>query len=114
MEDRQTDYVTTRRIGRAAVTAINEGAVRWAPDLHAPEADWRRAMPEADAAGRILVDHHAVHIRLGNASVLVDAGLDDPSSAWGRRWLAEWPAAQRTPGLQAGLASIAVRPEQIT
>jgi glyoxylase-like metal-dependent hydrolase (beta-lactamase superfamily II) len=109
-----THYVSTRHIGAASVTAINEGTVSWAPELTAPEEEWRLAMPEVDEEGRIPADHHAVHIRLGNASVLVDAGLDDPSSAWSQRWLAEWPGARRTPGLQAGLTSIGVRPEEIT
>lgn len=114
MEDRDNDYVTTRQFGHATVTVIHEGAAYWAPELTAPEEEWRAAMPEADEVGRILLDHHVVHIRLGDASVLIDAGLDDPSSAWGENWLEEWPGARRTPGLQAGLRSIGVHPEEIT
>ncbi|MBV9281306.1 MAG: MBL fold metallo-hydrolase [Chloroflexi bacterium] len=114
MEGSETDYVSTRRIGRAVVTAINEGTVLWAPELTAPEEEWRRAMPEADPSGRVPAAHHALHLRLGDASVLVDAGLDDPSSAWSQTWLAEWPGARRSPGLVAGLASIGVRLEDIT
>jgi glyoxylase-like metal-dependent hydrolase (beta-lactamase superfamily II) len=106
--------VTSRRVGQATVTAINEGTVLWAPELTAPSVEWRQAMPEADEAGRIPVDHHVVHIRLGDVSVLVDAGLEDPSSSWGRRWLAEWPGSRRTPGLRAGLSRIGVRPDEIT
>jgi glyoxylase-like metal-dependent hydrolase (beta-lactamase superfamily II) len=107
-------YVSSRPIGDAVVTAINEGTVLWAPELTAPEEEWRAAMPEVDAEGRIPADHHAFHIRLGEASVLIDAGLDDPGSAWSERWLAEWPGARRTPGLQAGLAGIGIRPEDVT
>lgn len=109
-----SEYVTTRRIGEATVTAINEGRVYWAPELTASDEEWRRAMPEADDAGRIPVDHHAIHIRLGDASVLVDAGLEEPASAWSRQWLADWAGAERTPGLEAGLGAIGVRPEDIT
>src|SRR5438874_13603260 len=109
-----SSYVDSRRIGDATVTVINEGVARWAPELPAPEVEWRRAMPEADAAGRIPIDFHVVHIRIGDASILVDAGFDDPSSAWGRAFVAEWPGARRTPGLRAGLATIGVQLEQIT
>jgi glyoxylase-like metal-dependent hydrolase (beta-lactamase superfamily II) len=109
-----TSYVSSRQVGDATVTAINEGTVLWAPELTAPEAEWRAAIPEADEQGRVSADHHAFHIRLGDASILVDAGLDDPGSAWSEQWLADWPGARRTPGLTAGLASIGVRPEDIT
>jgi glyoxylase-like metal-dependent hydrolase (beta-lactamase superfamily II) len=107
-------YVSSRRVGAATITAVNEGTVLWAPELTAPAAEWRQAMPEADDAGRIPVDHHALYIRFGEASVLIDAGLDDPSSPWSQSWLAIWPGARRTPGLQAGLASVGVRPDEIT
>ena len=42
-------YVDSRSFGAATVSIILDGTLRWAPDLQAPEAEWRRAMPEADA-----------------------------------------------------------------
>jgi glyoxylase-like metal-dependent hydrolase (beta-lactamase superfamily II) len=114
MQHTRSDFVTTRHIGSAAVTAINEGTVYWAPELTAPEEEWRKAIPEVDEKGRIPADHHAIHIRLSGASILVDAGLDDPASAWGQRWLSDWPGARRTPGLQAGLATLDLQPADIT
>lgn len=79
------EYVTSRRVGDATVSVINEGTLYWAPELTAPEEEWRRAIPEADAEGRIPIDFHVVHVWLGGASILVDAGFDDPASSWGRR-----------------------------
>src|SRR5204863_5823744 len=46
-------YVDSRRIGDATVTIISDGTLHWAPALSAPEAEWRRAMPEADQHGAI-------------------------------------------------------------
>lgn len=66
------EYVSTRAIGGAAVTIINEGRAYCAPRLTAPEHEWRRAIPEADAAGRIPVDHHVVHVRV---AMVEQAGL---------------------------------------
>lgn len=117
MSPTETDsapFVSTRRIGDATVTAINEGTVLWAPELTAPETEWRAAIQDADAEGRIAADHHAFHVRLGDASVLIDVGLQDPGTPWSDRWLKEWPGARRTPGLVAGLAAIGVRPEDVT
>ena len=103
-------YVASRRIGSAIVTIISEGSMRWAPELQAPEVEWRRAMPEAGANGEITLGLNVVHIRLGGASILVDPGFDDPArpSPWDEAGLV------RSPGLLAGLATIGVRPEQIT
>lgn len=45
--------VASRRFGDATVTLISEGTFPWRLKLQAPEAAWRRAMPEADAGGAI-------------------------------------------------------------
>lgn len=107
-------HVASRRIGDATVTIISEGALSWAPRFQVPEAEWRRAMPEADTTGKITLGLNLAHISIGNASILVDPGFDDPSSAWQRRFAAKWPGLSRSVGLLAGLASIGVQPEEIT
>ena len=104
-------HVSRRRVGDALVTIIHEGDGRWAPQLQAPEADWRAAMPEADAAGVVGLDFSSVHVALGDASLLVDCCFDDPAP--GQPWEAMM-GLRRTPGLEAGLALIGVRPEAIT
>ncbi|HEX5504726.1 MAG TPA: MBL fold metallo-hydrolase [Thermomicrobiales bacterium] len=109
-----TRYVESRRCGDAIVTAISEATGPYRVSLAVPEAEWRRELPHADAEGRLPYGQHVVHIRLGDASILVDPGLDDPESAWGRRHAAQSPDLARTPGVLAGLASIGVRPEEIT
>ncbi len=114
MADDAATFVQTRQFGDAAVTAICDGTARWLPNLAVPEDEWRAAIPEADAAGRITIGFHVFHIRAPDASILVDAGFDDPDSAWGRKFAATWEGVTRSPGAEAGLAAIGVAPEAIT
>lgn len=114
MADDATRFVETRRIGDVAVTAIGDGTARWLPNFAVPEDEWRAAIPEADAAGRITIGFHVFHIRTPDASILVDAGFDDPDSAWGRKFAATWEGVARSPGVEAGLAAIGIAPEEIT
>jgi aryl-alcohol dehydrogenase-like predicted oxidoreductase len=109
-----THFVDARSIGRAAVTVISEGEMRWAPELRAPEDEWRAAMPEADAEGAIPLGLNVVHIRTPHASILIDPGFDDPDSAWQSAYAAEVPGLRRSPGLEVGLAGIDVAAEEIT
>ena len=114
MTAEQSEYVSTRRVGDATVTAINDGTSLWAPNFAVPPDDVRAAIPEMDDAGRITIGFHVLHIAIGGASILVDAGFDDPDSAWGRKFVATWQGVRRSPGVEAGLAAIDVRPEDIT
>ncbi len=110
-------YISRRRIGEAEITLVSEGSCLWAPRLSVPEPEWRRALPEADAQGRIPIGFAVAHIRLGDASVIVDPGFDDPGSAWQARFDAAFPSLAglvRTPGLRAALAHIGVAPDRIT
>src|SRR2546425_11584 len=43
------EYLSTRKVGDATITAIRDATDLWTPDWQAPEAEWRRAMPEAAA-----------------------------------------------------------------
>src|SRR3954454_22457751 len=103
-------YVTSRRIGEATVTLIDDGLLRWNPQLPISEATRRQVMPEAEADGTLALGLHVAHIQLGAASILVDTGFDDPSP--------EFAGAHQnftsSPGVRAGLASIGVQPEAIT
>ncbi len=103
-------YVTSRQFGEATVTLIDDGILRWNPQLQAPEAARRLAMPEAEADGTLALGLHVAHIRLGDASILVDTGYDDPSPEFAR----SHPNFASSPGVEAGLSSIGVRPEAIT
>ena len=108
------DYVASRRVGDATITVVSEGVLPWAPELQAPEEEWRRAMPEADERGVLPLGLNVVHVQLGDASVVLDPGLDDPLSEWQRRYEQESPGLVRTPGLSAGLAAARIRPEEVT
>ena len=105
-----TTPVASRRFGDAIVSVISEGTFPWRLELQAPEAAWRRAMPEADASGAVILDINVAHIRLGDASILVDPGFDDPSAAPP----AQFPGLVRSAGLVSGLRSIGVEPDTIT
>ena len=107
-------YVESRRFGDATVTVISDGSSRWPQNFAVSPAELRAAIPELDARGQWPIGFHAVHIAIGGASILVDAGFDDPDSAWGRKFATMWAGTRRTPGVEAGLARIGVRPEAIT
>ncbi|HEY3109705.1 MAG TPA: MBL fold metallo-hydrolase [Chloroflexota bacterium] len=105
-------YVESRRFGEATVTLINDGSGQSTivKQLTVPEAEWRRFVPEASARGEIVVNYHAAHVAIAGASILIDLGFDDPSEQ------SQWkePRHHRSPGVQAGLASIGVQPEEVT
>ena len=101
--------ISSRRFGDVTVTLISEGTFLWRLELQAPEAAWRRAMPEADASGAIVLGVNVAHIRLGSASILVDPGFDDPAAP-----SALFPGLARSAGLVAALRSIGVEPNTIT
>ena len=108
------DYVHSRRVGDLTVSAINDGTLTTLPvELTVPEEMWRQAIA-ADAEGRIPADIHVLLVQTGDATILIDAGLDEPGSASGQRFLEEWPGSVRTPGVLAGLASIGVGPQDVT
>src|SRR6185312_10415197 len=109
-----SEFVSTHQIGDAEITIISEGTISWPPRFPVPEADWRAAMPEADERGFVPMGTNAAHIRLGDASILIDPGYDVPGSDWSRR-LAEYLApVTRTPGILPALERIGVRPEEIS
>ncbi len=107
-------YVESRPFGDATVTVISDGSSRWPQNFAVPPDELRVAIPELDVQGRLPIGFHSVHIGIGGASILVDAGFDDPDSAWGRKFATMWAETRRTPGVEAGLASIGVRPETVT
>ncbi|UPJ79363.1 MBL fold metallo-hydrolase [Bradyrhizobium sp. 183] len=108
------EYIVSRRIGDATITLISEGTFDWPPNYQVPEAEWRVALPEADADGRITLGLHVAHVRLGGASILIDPGCDDPDSEWSAEFFNSYASVTRTPGTAAALAEISVTPEEIT
>jgi glyoxylase-like metal-dependent hydrolase (beta-lactamase superfamily II) len=104
-------YVDSRRFGDATVTLINDGVglSTIVKSLTVPEAEWRRFAPEATARGELVLGYQVAHVAIGGASILIDLGFDDPSEQ------SQWkePRHHRSPGVQAGLASIGVKPEDV-
>jgi len=108
-------FVDTRRVGDATVTVISEGGLLWPPRFPVPEPEWRQALPEADAEGRVWLGLNVVVIRLGNALIVVDPGMDDPDSAWQRDRPRVWPnwTVTRTPGMGAAMSALGIAPEDV-
>lgn len=107
-------YTDSRTVGEATITVISEGVLPWAPELQAPEPAWRRAIPEADASGVLPLGLNVVHINLGDVSLIVDPGMDDPDSEWQQQYAQEAPGLTRTPGLSAGLERTGISAEAVT
>ncbi len=116
VEQSPASYVSSRRIGDATVTVINDGGIPIpvASVFPPPEAAFIRAHGEADTDDCLNSGQMVIHIAVGGASILIDPAYDDPGSAWNTRFAAKWPGLTRTPGMEAGLASIGVRPEDVT
>jgi glyoxylase-like metal-dependent hydrolase (beta-lactamase superfamily II) len=109
-----SEFVSTRRIGDADVTVISEGTLVWAPQFPVPEEEWRAAMPDADERGAVLLGLNVAHVRIGDASILIDPGCDVPGSAWQDEFARRFGEVTRTPGLLPALQSMGVRPEEVT
>ena len=114
MEREAKNYISRRQFGEASVTVIDEASGLWPLELVGPDGEPIVNVPGTDAKGRALIGFHVVHIQTHDASILVDSGLDDPDTAWGREFEANWRSVRRTPGLKAGLAHIGVTPSDIT
>ncbi|HET7036609.1 MAG TPA: MBL fold metallo-hydrolase [Thermomicrobiaceae bacterium] len=108
------NYIAQRRIGDAVVTVINEGGMVWPPKYPVSEPEWRAALPEAGARGEIPIDFLIAHVRLGDASIMIDPGLDDPNSPWEERFEGHWEGVYRTPGMAAALDQLGITPDEIT
>ena len=108
-----SEYVQSRRVGEVTVTAINDGTLALPIELTVSEEVWREEL-DADTEGKVPVDTHVLLVQTDDATILIDAGLDEPGSGWDQRFLEEWPGSRRTPGVIAGLASLGVEPEDVT
>lgn len=114
--DSQEPWIDTRQVGDATITIVSEGGLLWEPRFAVPEAEWRAVLPDADERGRLWIGLNVVFIRLGDALVLIDPGLDDPASQWQRDLARVWPdwPCRRTPGLAVAMAELGIDPEDVT
>lgn len=109
-----SEYIASRQLGDATITLINEGTLDWAPNYPVSEAEWRAALPEADAEGRLTLGLHVIHVKLGDASILLDPGCDDPDTEWNTEFSGRFDNVTRTPGIAAALRHLSIAPEEIT
>ncbi|HEY4826762.1 MAG TPA: MBL fold metallo-hydrolase [Solirubrobacteraceae bacterium] len=108
-----SEYVQPRELGNVTITAINDGSITLPVELTVPEEVWRQEI-DADPEGKVPVDTHVLLVQTDDATILIDAGLDEPGSGGEQGLLEEWPGSRRTPGVGAGLASVGVKPEDVT
>lgn len=106
----------TRQVGDATITVVADGEMLWEPRFPVPEAEWRAALPDADAQGRIWIGLNVVLVRLGEALVVIDPGCDAPDSAWQSTLPQLWPnwPIRRTAGLAVALAGLGIDPAAVT
>lgn len=108
------EYVDQRQIGTATVTVISDGLLPIPTSYFpAPMAAWLRAHAAVDAQDRLIVGQEVILIQTGDATILIDPAFDDPDSTWQREVAVEWKP-RRTLGMAAGLASVRVRPDEVT
>ena len=105
-------YVRTSKLGDSTLTMISD-ASGWSNIISllvgVPPEVWRREV-DANDDGQVLVGYNVAHVQIGVASILIDLGFDDPGPR--SQWHA--PEHQRSPGVEAGLASIGVKPGEIS
>src|SRR5260370_564854 len=70
------EYVSTRRVGEAKVTVIRDATDLWIPQWQAPEVQWHRATPGADAAGEMAGVGGLGLLNLVDGDVHVAPGID--------------------------------------
>ncbi|MEX2315387.1 MAG: MBL fold metallo-hydrolase [Thermomicrobiales bacterium] len=108
------EYLSTRRVGDAEVTLILEGVGPFPVDLNVPEAIWRPVVPEADADGNVSLASGGAYLRIGNASIVVDPGLDDPGTPTSQLVEGVFAGWSFTPGFPGGLAHLGVQNDAVT
>jgi glyoxylase-like metal-dependent hydrolase (beta-lactamase superfamily II) len=108
-----SDFVQSRRLCGVRVTAINDGAISLPVELTVPKEVWQGEI-DVDAEGHARIDTHVLLVEIAGATILIDAGLDEPGSGWDQRFLEQWPGSVRTPGVVAGLERLGLSPRDVT
>jgi glyoxylase-like metal-dependent hydrolase (beta-lactamase superfamily II) len=109
-------YISTRQIGDATISVINEALTRipLTTVFSPPQVAWLRANGEADAEDCLVSYQAVILVQLADATILIDPAFDDPGTPWDQHYATTWPSVQRTPGMQAGLASLGISPAAVT
>lgn len=110
------DIVWSRQFGQARVAVICEGTGWWPVERaleDVPEELWRPWV-ETDGENRVRNDFNLVHVTLPGASILLDTGFGEYDPTDPRTPVVRAENIRLTAGLDAGLASLGVRREDIT
>lgn len=114
MSTHTSDYLSTHQVGDAEVTLILEGSGPFPVQLNVPEDIWRPAVPDADADGNITMSSGGAFIRIGEAAIVVDPGLDDPGTPAARITETVFAGWSFSPGFLAGLTSLGAENDVVT
>lgn len=107
-------YLSTRSFGDVEMTLILEGYGPYPVDLNVPETQWRPAVPEADTDGNITLFSGGAFVRSGDASIVIDPGLDAPGTASFGAIRGAFKGWSFTPGFAAGLDTLGVTNDSVT
>lgn len=95
-------------LGELAVTVMRQAVAPWtARFTRAPEAG-------VSETRRLSIGFNVVHVRGPGLSVLVDPGLDDPRSRWGRRYAASHPSTRFDATASEALEGLGEDPGAVT
>lgn len=108
------EYLSTRKIGDAEITLILEGMGPYPVELNVEEAVWRPAVPEADVDGMVTLCSGGAFVRIGDAKIVIDPGLDDPGTPTAELTDKVFAGWTFTPGFQAGLDQLGIPNDEVT
>lgn len=110
------DFVWSRQLGKARVSVISDGTGWWLierafPDV--PEDELRQFM-ELDAKTRFKQGFNVAHVALPGTSILLDSGFGEYGTPEQVGAILAVQDIEFTPGVIAGLATLGVRPQDVT
>jgi glyoxylase-like metal-dependent hydrolase (beta-lactamase superfamily II) len=102
--------------GQAHVSIISEATGWWPIEraiVDVPEAAWRPEIP-TNTENQLQIGFNLVHVAMPGASILVDTGFGEYDPTDGADPIVSVRGVQQTDGLDAALASLGVRREDVT
>lgn len=103
---------TTRWLSDARIDTLPRGRALWRPRLE--RSGDPVVAPGEDAEGRVSIGFHALVLRFDDVRAVVDPGLDDAESPWGRAFADAWTDVERTDPIDEALLALGLRAVDVT